>query len=545
MHYSKRNKQICKATLGFSAYLAASFIGVHASETPCRAWQSSDAKTQGWVIGSIQIEAGNVFNPNLSEEAQWYHKTTNSWHIKTQDYVIAKTLLFKSGDPLNLGLIAESERLLRARRHIKDASIVLEQVCGQQVKVRVSTTDNWTLAPALSFGRSGGNNSKSISIEEHNLLGLGKELSLAFKQDEQRNQTELTYNDPQVLGTRYHLILGLQNSSDGKGHQLSLGLPFYKLASQQSAWGLETYSLHQAVPYYEKGEVSRKIGVNQQSAALFYGWSKELTPQFTERYRFGWKQEERDYFATASTPEIAQASKLSYPWLSYEVLEDNYTKRENFRTMGRIEDIALGHQFLIQAGFLHPKLGSDASYLKLFSRYSKGYSPAENQLSLLTADATTWLGDGPYRGLRANFKAEWNAYNAASTSWHLSSELHTADNLQSGEQLLLGGDNGLRGYPTGYRSGEHSALVSAERRYYFKQNPFSIARLGAAVFVDAGTIWGNEQKAHWFGDAGFGLRIIPTRSSSGKIIHVDIAFPFAAQGQIDKYQVLVGTGVEF
>lgn len=545
MHYKQRNKQVLRAGLGgLSIWLSSGVTVVQASEALCRPWQESDATAKDLIVGKIQIEAGNVFNPNLTEENQWYHRTANQLHIKTQDQVIAKTLLLKTGAPFNFAWLAESERLLRARKYLKDAQILIEHICDKQVNLRVITTDNWTLAPALSFGRSGGNNSKSISIEEHNLLGLGKELSLSFKQDEQRNQTKLTYNDPQVLGTRYHFLLGLQNSSDGKGHQLSIGLPFYKLA-KQTAWGLESTALRQQVSYYLDGEVTEKIGVETKQAVIFYGWSKAKAPQLTERYRVGWQQESRSYFPTDTSPTIQPAAKQAYPWLSYEILEDDYTKRENFKTMGRTEDIALGHQFLIEAGFLHPKFGADDSYLKLFSRYAKGYSPASNQLSLITADTTAWIGDGPYRGMRANLKAEWNLYNASRASWHLSGELHSADNLQHGEQLILGGDNGLRGYPTGYRSGEHSALLSAERRYYFKQNLFGVAKLGAAAFIDAGTTWGSQQKAEWYGDAGIGLRIIPTRSSSGKIIHVDVAVPFSAKGKVDNYQVLVGTGLEF
>lgn len=544
MHYKRLSKLSLRAKLSLSAYLASGLISIQANEIICRAWQPADAQAKDLRFGYIQIEAGNVFNPDLPEESHWYHHLTNQLHLKTQDKVIAKTLLFKTGDPFDFSLLAESERLLRARKHLKDAQISIQQICGQQVNLRVITTDNWTLAPALSFGRSGGNNSKSISLEEHNFLGLGKELSLGFKQDEQRNQTKLTYNDPQVLGTRYHLLLGLQNNSDGKGHQFSIGFPFYKLAEQR-AWGLESIALRQEVSNYVDGEVTRKIGVDTQQDSIFYGWSNNKTPRLTERYRFGWQQERRRYFPTESTPEIQPESKQAYPWVSYELLEDHYTKRENFKTMGRTEDIALGHQFLIEAGFLHPSFGADDTYLKLFSRYSKGYSPSNNQLSVFTADAATWLGNGPYQGLRANLKAEWNLYNDSRASWHLSGEWHMADNLQHGEQLLLGGDNGLRGYPTGYRSGEHSALVSAERRYYFNKNLFGIAKLGAAAFIDAGTTWGSDQKAAWFGDAGIGLRIIPTRSSSGKIIHVDVAVPFSAQGKVDKYQILVGTGLEF
>ncbi|TXH67952.1 MAG: hypothetical protein E6Q83_15185 [Thiothrix sp.] len=544
MHYKRRHKLCYRAKLSLSIYLGLSVTSLQADDTSCRAWETKDAYAKDLRVGQVQIEAGNIFNPNLPEESQWYHQLTNQLHLKTQDKVIAKSLLFKTGDTFNLSRLAESERLLRTRKHLKDAKISIQQICGHQVHLRVLTTDNWTLAPALSFGRSGGNNSKSISLEEHNLLGLGKELSLGFKQDADRNQTKLTYNDPQVLGTRYHLLLGLQNNSDGKGHQLSIGFPFYKLAEQR-AWGLESTKLRQEVSNYRDGEVTQKIGVDTQQESFFYGWSKTTASQLTERYRFGWEQENRRYFPTTSTPDTPPASKQAYPWLSYELLEDQYIKRENFKTMGRTEDIALGQQFLIEAGFLHPSLGSDDTYLKLFSRYSKGYSPTNRELLLVNADATAWLGNGAYRGLRANLKTEWNLYNDSGASWHLSAEWHTADNLQPGEQLLLGGDNGLRGYPTGFRTGEHSVLVNAERRYYFEKNWFGIAKLGAAAFVDAGTAWGDGQKSKWFGDAGVGLRIIPTRSSSGKIIHVDLAIPFSAKEKMDQYQVLVGTGLEF
>lgn len=544
MPYKKLNKPVLRASISLSIWLLSGFTASDASEPICRAWQEADAEAHDLTIGSIQIEVGNVFNPELPKENHWYHHFTNELHIKTKDQVIAQALLVKTGDLLDLALIAESERLLRARKYLEDAHIILERVCAKQVKLRVITTDNWTLAPALSFGRSGGENSQSISLEEHNLLGLGKELSLGFKQDEQRNQTKLTYNDPQVLGSRYHLVLGLQNNSDGKGHQLSIGLPFYKLA-KQNAWGFETTALRQELAHYVAGEVSHKIGVDTQQAAIFYGWSTTKRPQFTERYRVGWQQENRRYFATETDPTTAPATQQAYPWISYELIEDKFIQRENFKTIGRTEDIALGHQFLIQAGVLHPSFGADDTYFKLFSRYSKGYSPASNQLSLVAADATAWLGDGSYRGLRANLAIEWNFYSSNHASWHLSGELHTADNLQRGEQLLLGGNNGLRGYPIGYRSGEHSALINAERRFYFQHNLLGLVKLGAAAFVDAGTIWGDGQKAQWFGDVGLGLRIMPTRSSSGKIMHVDLAIPFSAQGKMDKYQILVGTGTEF
>ncbi len=512
-------------------------------DASCRSWQAQDAERPDLRVGDIRIVTGDIFDPEQDKENRWYNRVANRVHIKTRDEVVARRLLFKTGDPLNMRILAESERLLRAYNFIQDARVQVEQICGQQAHISVQTTDNWTLTPGLSFGRSGGNNSGGVNLEEHNLFGWGKSVSLEYKQDSQRTQTSLSYKDPQFLGTEQHLNLMTRSNSDGEGYQLGLNQPFQHFDSRE-AWGLEMATNKQETPVYAEGEIVHNIGEDTQSANLFYGWSAGRHLDHTHRYQIGWRYDRRRYFATDTQTETPVTDRLSYPWFGYEMVQDNYAQRENFRTMGKTEDIALGYQFKANAGFISKQLGADANYLKLGTHYSRGFS-APKHLGLLALDVDAYLGNGIHQGARTTLNGEWNHFIGENGSWHLNGAFTLADNLQPGEQVLLGGDNGLRGYPTGFQTGDKSVHFSAERRFYFNWYPLQMAKIGAAVFADAGTAWGQGKDVEWLGDAGVGLRIVPTRSSSGKVLHIDLAMPFNAQGKVDNYQVLVGTQVGF
>ena len=115
--------------------------------------------------------------------------------------------------------------------------------------------------------------------------------------------------------------------------------------------------------------------------------------------------------------------------------------------------------------------------------------------------------------------------------------------LDLDDQILLGGDNGLRGYPLRYQDGTARALWTVEQRYFTDWYPFRLFRVGAAVFFDAGRVWGTRrsrrQTLGLLKDAGFGLRFGNSRSGFGNVVHVDVAFPFEATSGISKVQFLV------
>jgi hemolysin activation/secretion protein len=114
---------------------------------------------------------------------------------------------------------------------------------------------------------------------------------------------------------------------------------------------------------------------------------------------------------------------------------------------------------------------------------------------------------------------------------------------------LLGGDNGLRGYPLRYQSGNQRALLTLEERVYTDWYLFRLIRVGGAVFFDTGRAWGgpfeNLTNPGWLSDLGVGLRLLNDRTSSSNVVHVDLAFPLDPDPNIKKVQFLVKTYLTF
>ena len=121
--------------------------------------------------------------------------------------------------------------------------------------------------------------------------------------------------------------------------------------------------------------------------------------------------------------------------------------------------------------------------------------------------------------------------------------------LDLDNQILLGGDSGLRGYPLRYQTGTARALLTVEQRYFSDCYPFRLFRVGGAIFFDVGRTWGTTpigtQPLGLLKDVGLGLRLGNSRSGLGNIIHVDVAFPLDGDQSIKKLQFIVETKERF
>jgi hemolysin activation/secretion protein len=115
--------------------------------------------------------------------------------------------------------------------------------------------------------------------------------------------------------------------------------------------------------------------------------------------------------------------------------------------------------------------------------------------------------------------------------------------------LLLGGDNGLRGYPLRYQSGVRRALFTVEERAYTDVFVYRLVRLGGAVFADVGRAWGgnnvNTANDGWLSNVGAGLRFFSVRAAFSNVLHVDLAVPLNRSADISGVQFLVKTKASF
>ena len=166
-----------------------------ASLVPARADQSNQANAvpsfaelqdAGAVVGEIRINNQDIFDLDDPKENNALFRLANKLHIRTRPGVLRRMLLFKSGEPLSVRLIEETERLLRSNGYLYDVSIRPVAYHDGVVDIDVTTRDTWSLYPGLSFGRAGGANSGSIGLEENNLLGTGVSLGVSRSSDVDR-----------------------------------------------------------------------------------------------------------------------------------------------------------------------------------------------------------------------------------------------------------------------------------------------------------------------------------------------------------------------
>ena len=89
--------------------LLLSFFSSHA-QNHCRPWHKTDSEIDGLFIGKIVYNVDNIFNSTKQKENKKFHRYSNKLHIKTKQRIIARELLFKEGDKLNLRLLQETKR---------------------------------------------------------------------------------------------------------------------------------------------------------------------------------------------------------------------------------------------------------------------------------------------------------------------------------------------------------------------------------------------------------------------------------------------------
>ncbi len=180
----------------------------------------------------------------------------------------------------------------------------------------------------------------------------------------------------------------------------------------------------------------------------------------------------------------------------------------------------------------------------------KGWEPGgSGRLLLLSAGASTRFERDEDHDTQVAAAARYYRRNLEKNLFSVSLGALVTRRLDAENQVLLGGDNGLRGYPLRYQAGERFAILSVEERFFTDWYPFRLFRVGYAVFADAGRVGGRDPRATpslgTLYDVGIGLRLTSPRSSGRSVVHIDLAFPLNGDPTIDKRQLVVETKGSF
>ncbi len=506
-------------------------------ESDTSSWASLPEQ-QSYRLGRIEVVRQNVFE----RENNWLQTFANRYHHRTREKVILSALPVTTGDRVNQRSLAEAERILRHKIYLYDARVIPRRLCGEVLDIYVVTRDVWTLMPRIALGRTGGENNVGLGLNEANLLGNGQFVSVAYQKDKDRHGVAFAFSDANVDHSRWAVDLLAEQNNDGEHTAVSLRRPFYSLDAPR------TYSL--SVDDYRRNEGLYLLGdelweyrAKSRSYRVFTGFSSGLARGWVDRLLVGYAYEDERFrlpaaftsaFPSAGLPE----REYAYPFVAFQRVQDDYETRVNLDRVQRTEDVALGAQLYAELGY---SAGSAARGEYLVGRLTYADAAWLAPQHLIAFNA--WL-DGYYdlahdvsENLEFGGRISYRFRQARSWSLLVEGSATAIRHPTLDRQLLLGGDTGLRGYPNRYQTGDRRFLVTVEERYYSNLYPWQMFRLGAAVFVDAGRAWYQDQAPNWLpadrsasyydtlADAGIGLRLESTRTRGDQIIHVDLAFP--------------------
>jgi len=514
-------------------------------------WEQLEAA--GQRIGEVRFIRADVFDPDRADERHLVGRVANFIHITTGENVVSEALLFSSGEPVSAPLIRESERLLRALPWIIDASIEPAPHGADPgvVDVLVRTHDGWSLSLSLKYNHAGGDDQWRLWAEEQNLFGYGKALLVSRERDLDRLTTEFSYRDPFLFGSPWRFELAIQDLSDGSGRRLLLQLPFVRLDSPWSA-GVEA----------SERDLQETLYDNASAVYTFPATLRKGRAFVSRRYRFedrtAWRVglEYRASDAVYGDLTVARPDELPPPnladrrlrgaLLTWAVSQDRYRTCRNLKSIDCNEDLNLGWEASVAAGWLGPVFGGDRE--ALVGEFSVRSGRAFEDGVILIGSAG---GQGGLEGAElhdAQGTGQLTLYAQGLPYQTIAIDLAGAvgRNLDPESLLYLGGFEGLRGYPNHFRAGESRWLLTAEDRLITPWRLWGIAQVGFVLYGDAGAV--TTPAGGWtrtFADLGAGLRFGNLKGTTARVVSLSVSVPLVQEEGLARYQIVAGTTQRF
>jgi hypothetical protein len=505
----------------------------------------------GAVIGEIRVDTRNIFNLEDPAESGLFYSTINRLHPVTRPQVIRRMLLFSSGEKVSVQKIEETERILRSFRNINDVDIRPVTRADGKVDIEVRTRDSWSLDLTGSYSRSGGDNKSSYGVKESNLLGTGLAIGFARTSDADRNGSEFeaAYNQAFDGWTRIAFDRGRFN--DGSRTSVVVDRPFYALDTRHAArasWSDDD----QIEPIYNAGNLASEYRHRKEAADVAAGWSPGLANGWTRRYSIGFNASDDSYLQEPGrTPTLPLPIDhvVRAPYLRFELVEDDFVRVSNYNNIARPEFFGLGLHLQVQVGYSLESLGATSSHWLYLAQAGAGTTLASGMQIL--GQATLERRIASTAQPMTQFGGALQLYTPTRSGLLYYAAL-AADHVRGGglaDQLLVGGNEGLRGYPSRYQAGENRVVGNFEVRWYSDWYPWRLVRVGAAGFYDVGRAWDgpnqNKDNGGWLSDVGVGLRLALDRTARANVLHLDVAVPLNRTPEIKAVQFLVKTELTF
>ncbi len=507
-------------------------------------------------IRSIVLEAKPIFGPGerldqipLAPDLTFIFDAANFLHIDTREHVIRRELLLREGYPADPAILAETERNLRALPFLRAVRVYTRPAETGEVDVVVETQDTWTTAPRVSLGGGGGTKKNEVGVIERNLLGYGKKVALLYRQSVDRNSSLFGYEDPRILGTRFHFVGDYQDTSDGRVLEGQFDYPFFSLETPWAGGTRYENRRERNKIFSHFGDEISRFRREQESIQADVAHRLPIgPPDLVQRLGLFYRRLENDFPAQATGKDttLVPTDRLqSLLGLTYHLEVVRFVQEHHFNLFDKTEDLNVGNIFDLQAGSSSRALGArvDEPIASISDRQGFDLGPGRKVFLFALVSGRAHAGDVRNGVVEVEGISFQRVQLFFEQTFVTRFKVDLARNLDADTQIFLGADNGLRGFDTRAIAGEKRFIFNLEDRMFFVNDLFHLVSLGAVAFFDAGYVWDRNQTVDirdLAASLGIGLRIGLPRAAREVIFRLDVAFPVRDGGTGE-----TGPGVTF
>jgi len=509
----------------------------------------ADGHPAGKVIERVVVARHPIIEPSDP-----WPGFLNLFHLVTREHVIRRELLFAAGQPYDENRVRESARILRALPMVFAVVRIVTARASRpdRVVVVVITKDLWSLRLNSQFSIGGGVfNYLSLMPTEQNFLGLAQRLSLYTFIDRDTYSLGEIYTIPRLLGSRLQVSESLHarlnhhsGELEGGFGGVSLSRPLFSLATE---WGFALGG------WFDIGTRRSYQGVNLRQFCLEDNGQQQCLPWLWQSRAFeGWAQAVRSWgrlhklnlllgyairsvtynlpateeaipaelerqFRSQVMPQDEQATELL---ASVSYFQARYARLHNVQSYGLTEDFRLGPSASAQLALAHPALGPGFERRSLRLGLALGWNlllGTQDILAVNLSGSARWWPDHGIIEARqsgSNWVDRLLQFSVENVSppllglGRLLVRLHYAYSQYSttASRFYLGGDNTLRGFVSGYLSGQRLLNINVE----FRTLPIVLWTLhwGLVLFYDGGDAYdfGPENDFAYHQSLGLGIR---------------------------------------
>ncbi len=472
----------------------------------------------------------------------------NALKIPTYAYVVRDEVLLRPGDVFDERLLRESERNIRLLGYLREVHITPVPVEPGVVDLLVVAQETWTFQPQFNLAGGGGEVVGTAGLQENDFLGLGKQMRAFFTHDVERDEIQLQYADSRILRSRYRTALEFDQLSDGRFRYASLDKPFYSYDTRQS-YGTSTFDSAGTDHLYELGRTVREWRHLERGVTATYGL--RLNPAGPVAHRligaYSYHEDRFGELEAAPASELPDDRRRSGLSLTWQWVEDRYVTRRNVRSFGVQEDYALGWSSSVGFGVQPEIFGSRYDTQSFAATWHHGLA-SDRWIVLLDLGAVSRIRDASTENLVGSWWLEGYFTGLPRQTLAFQWRGEASHRRDPEDRFVVGGLNGLRGYPDRFVNGDGGSLVHVEDRVFIWERILGLASLGAVAFYDAALPIDEEApiRIHELRQSvGVGLRVGLPASAIGKVLRLDVGFALNSTEDESRLNVSFGTGQVF